>query len=228
MSKISNILRMQKKYFSEKISNNFKPRTILKLKTKEFEDISTISSKYATNYKLLNSSQIFYNGESYQGYLEFDKTMEGFEKVELIDNINSYTNLKQLNKNEVGAEIHNVNTIDKKKDLIKEFKNSNYKKCSVFNNNKNLAGIISCNLYSQISKIDKNDNFGKHLEYLEENKEAYEIIELIGENEYSIIDPSIEFIRVEKMLSLIRESHFIKNKLISIRSRNVKKNLIVD
>ena len=222
MSNFSNVLKIQKKYFSEKISNNFKPRTILKLKTKEFEDISTISSKYAMNYKLLNSSQILYNGEYYQGYLEFEKAMDGPEKVEIIDAINAYTNQKQLKSDVINAELHNAFSIEKKKEVIKEFNNSNFKKCSVFNNNKNLAGIVSCNIYSQISKIDQNDNYGRHLDFLEENKDAFEIIELLGESENCISNHSQEITRIERMLNLIRESPFIKHKLISIKSKNVK------
>ena len=216
----SNFYKIQKKRFSlDKLASS--TRTYLKLTTREFEDLSNISTILASNFKTVNSSQIYTSasGEEYKGYLELEsKSFGNAEKERVLHLIHSYAEENKIF-------LQNINV-----DVANNFSNeySSLNKCSVFSNNKKLAGIVECPLYSMGNKggfkrvqNHRNDDYGYFIDRLEKYKETYEVIEIVGEGKLQQEDKTTESVRINKMISLIRENNIIKNKLISVRTKNV-------
>jgi hypothetical protein len=226
-----NFYKINKKFLFDKLKPNLKNTTIIKLKTREYEDWSNIASLIANNFRMKNSSQVYTSGQNYLGYLEFESGMTEEIDTERVDQIiRSYAGPNDFILNNVNARVRSISSSsreDREKVLV-EFNKGEVSgnKCSIFNNNKNLAGVMTCKLKTFIdqaqSQRDISDEYGYILDNLEKHHSAIEIIEIQGTNS-SVKEPAnTESLRVNKLIKLIKEQQVLKNKLISVKTQNVK------
>ena len=232
LSKNLNFYRINKKFAFNKAKSSFKNSTILKLKTKEYEDWSNIASLVSNNFRMKNSSQVYTSGEDYQGYLEFDSGAEELVDRERVNQlIKSYAGSNDFVLNSVSAGVKLVASREDREKVLSEFQKgeSAGKKCSVFSNNKKLAGVISCQLNASPNGLRRNgeersDDYGYFLNKLEENLSAYEVIEIQGCGGNKMEYRTTESLRVTKFISLVRSNPMLKHKLISVKTSHVLNN----
>jgi hypothetical protein len=211
-------IQVTKKFASEKKVPTMPNSLIFKLKTSLFDDYQNLSYLMAKKFQSNWSSQIYHTGEHYQGLIEVQKRSDFIIEVEKFRRL--------VNTHKIGEVFTEVKSIEKSEDrmnLYQSFK-ENQKKCSVFNNNTRLAGIARCKIYFCKEGL-KNDgelihnDYGRIIEKLEDNHDNFQIIEIQGQRDDQVSEDTLELIRLEKMIEIIRDNEIIGNKLISVRTK---------
>lgn len=227
LSKNLNFYRVNKKFAFNKAKPSFKNSTILKLKTKEYEDWRNMASLVSNNFKMKNSSQVYTSGQDYQGYLEFDSGADELVDSERVNQlIRAYAGSNDFVFNSVSAGVKLVASRENREKVLSEFQKgeSTGTKCSVFSNNKKFAGVISCQLNANGLRRhgeERSDDYGYFLTKLEENLSAYEVIEIQGCGGNKVEYKTTESLRVTKFVNLVRSNKMLKHKLISVKTSHV-------
>lgn len=223
--------KTDKKFVFNKVKPNLKNTTIIKLKTKEFQDWNNIASLIANNFRMKNSSQVYTSGQNFLGYLEFESGINQEVDSEKVDQlIRSYAGSDDFILNNVQAHARLVSSTsleDREKVLVDFNKRENSgKKCSIFNSDRNLAGIITCKLKTFLDQTKYhthiNDEYGYILDNLEKHNKCIDIIEIQGTNSSVKESSNTESLRVNKLIRSIKQQKTLQNKLISVKTQNVK------
>jgi hypothetical protein len=212
-------IQVSKKFASENNLQAPPNSLIFKLKTNLFEDFKNMSSLTAKNFQTKWSTQIYHTGKHYQGLIEVEK------KSDLIIEVEKFSRLINSQKiGEVYTEVKPIINSEDRENIYLNFK-ENLKKCSMFNNNTHLAGIVRCKLYYSKEGLKnegclRHDDYGRMIEKLEDHHDCFEVIEIQGQRDGQVSEDTLELIRLEKMIEIIRDNKLIGNKLISVRTKS--------
>ncbi len=213
-----NFIHLPKRFISNRIKPTFKNSLVVKLKSNQFEDYQNLANMISKNFQMISSSQIYQSEEYYHGLLEIESKSESIVEVEKLSRL-----INTHKRSQVFSEVKPISQIEERQSLFAKFK-ENQSKCSVFNNNNKLAGLIQCEIFPSQNGFrrigeQRNDDYGHFIDKLEENKDFFEVVEIQGDSNEGVANKTMEILRLKKMIELIRDNQYIKNKIISVRTK---------